>query len=241
MNDCTCVKEMLLKNFVYTDAQRERKWIIKREWWGRRRQKGIEDGDKEKKGKKGKKTGRCVFLWGATERIVFSLSPSLAPARSLRGSLGYWGKTSQPPSPLNPALGCLPWPGCLTALLMLHTGTQGPWVREGEGAGVQGEEGREEENGIDEEWKSDEDGGRVRRIEDGVEEEWHQVEVKTKDCSERCEGARVLAYSDLNHHDQIHLGRSPEERAVQRATECTLSTHREEILPAKSLHKKSKH
>lgn len=32
----------------------------------------------------------------------------------------------------------------------------------------------------------------------------------------------MLAYSDLNHHDQIHLGSSPEERAVQRATECTL-------------------
>lgn len=46
----------------------------------------------------------------------------------------------------------------------------------------------------------------------------------------------MLAYSDLNRHDQIHLGRSPEERAVQRATECTLSTHREEIWPAKSLH-----
>lgn len=42
---------------------------------------------------------------------------------------------------------------------------------------------------------------------------------------ERCERARVLAYSDLNHHHQIHLGRSPEERAVQRATGCTLSTH----------------
>lgn len=35
---------------------------------------------------------------------------------------------------------------------------------------------------------------------------------------------RVLAYSDLNHHHQIHLGRSPEERAIQRATKCTLST-----------------
>lgn len=62
-----------------------------------------------------------------------------------------------------------------------------------------------------------------------------QVGENIEEWSERCEGARVLAYSDLNHHDQIHLGRSPEERAVQRATKCTLSTHREEILLAKSL------
>lgn len=47
---------------------------------------------------------------------------------------------------------------------------------------------------------------------------------------------RVLTYSDLNHHNKIHFGRSPEGKAVQRAKECTLSTHGEEILQTKSLH-----
>ena len=91
-------------------------------------------------------------------------------------------------------------------------------------------------------------GGWRTSDEDGGEDEWHKLRRKRENTeeprrwgSERCEGARVLAYSDLNRHDQIHLGRSPEERAVQRAAECTLSTHREEILPAKSLRWKYRH
>lgn len=46
MNDWTCVKEMLLKSFVYTDAERERESMVRsRETKGRRwrwREKKIE-------------------------------------------------------------------------------------------------------------------------------------------------------------------------------------------------------
>lgn len=142
------------------------------------------------------------------------LSPSLAPARSLQGSLCSWGKTSRPPSPLNPALGCLPWPGCLTALLMLHTGTQGPWVREGEGARAGGGGEREQS-------------GEVRRMKGKKQGRWRNKGTHSYT------SASVVAYSDLNRH---HLNPSEErsrgERVVQRATECTLSTHQEEILLA---------
>lgn len=118
-------------SFVYTDAESER---IKEH----------RESDEEERDKRGRLAGVCS-CGGQLRGSSSPLCPSLAPARSLRGSLGSRGKTSQPPSPLNPALGCLPWPGCLTALLMLHTGTQGPRVREGEGAGAWGERRRRRE------------------------------------------------------------------------------------------------
>lgn len=164
---------------VHRYRKRETKTESQREWWGGKRQKG-------------RPAGVCS-CGGQLRGSSSPLGPSLAPARSLRGSLGSWGKTSQPPSPLNPALGCLPWPGCLTALLMLHTGTQGPWVREGEGAGAQGERREEEER-----WGMVELGGwrtrdwRVKRRQNSMNwGEKEQIEEWRRLASKRCEGASV--------------------------------------------------
>lgn len=82
MNDCTCVKEMLL-SFVYIDAEGERNTHKKSD---------EEEGDKRERrenGDRGKKRAAGVCSCGGQLRGSSSpLCPSLAPARSLRGSLG---------------------------------------------------------------------------------------------------------------------------------------------------------
>lgn len=141
MNGCICVKQMLLKGCVYTDVNTERREMQNERTTNRAMRRKVTKGRRSRLEEKKKINWLvCVILGGNLGDHLPPLGPSLAPARSLQGSLGSWGKTSRPPSPLNPVLGCLPWPGCLTALLMLHTGTQGPWVREG--AGTQGERRR---------------------------------------------------------------------------------------------------
>lgn len=57
------------------------------------------------KERKREKIGQCVSVERVIEGIVFPAGPCLAPAVVLQGSLSSLGKTFQPLSPLNPALG----------------------------------------------------------------------------------------------------------------------------------------
>lgn len=122
VNDCTCVKEMMLKVCVHRCRKRKNhkeRVVRRRETKGRREKIEIE--------KKEKKRPAGVCSCGGQLRGLSS--PSAPPWPQPEAFGGPWvpeEKHLGPPSPLNPALGCLPWPGCLTALLMLHTGTQGP-------------------------------------------------------------------------------------------------------------------
>lgn len=62
------------------------------------------EGEREKEIER-EKVGQCVSVERAIEGIVFPAGPCLASAVVLQGSLSSLGKTFQPLSPLNPALG----------------------------------------------------------------------------------------------------------------------------------------
>jgi len=108
-----------LRVFVYTDADRgERGRVRERE---RKRER--------------EEIGQCVSVERAIEGIVFPAGPCLAPAVVLQGSLSSLGKTFQPLSPLNPALGLFilaVLPDSFTDVTYSHTGIEGKGDREGE-------------------------------------------------------------------------------------------------------------
>lgn len=115
------MKGILLRVFVYTDADLgERGRVRERE---------------RKKEKEREEIGQCVSVERAIEGIVFPAGPCLAPAVVLQGSLSSLGKTFQPLSPLNPALGLFilaALPDSFTDVTYSHTGIEGKGDREGE-------------------------------------------------------------------------------------------------------------
>ena len=158
----------------------------------------MEDGDRKREEKESP-----AFLWGATAGIVFPPQPLPGPSQKPPGVPGFPRKNISAPITPEPKAGLftLAWPpDSFTDVTYRHTGTlsqRGSRSRE-----------RRRRRRAHEEWRSKEDGGRVTRMEDGGEEKWHKLRRKggKTEESERCEGARVFAYSDLNRRDQIRSG-----------------------------------
>lgn len=154
------------------------------------------DDKREKYGDKEDKIETTLRSSGGQLRGSSSpLSPSLAPAWSLQGSPGSWGKTSRLPVTPEPNAGLftLAWlPDSFTDVTYRHTGTLS-----------QREKGSRS-TGREEKRKAREMGnGGVGRMSDEDrrrgEEEWawdYGNENRRKE-SERCEGKRVLVYCDL--------------------------------------------
>lgn len=77
---------------------------------------------KETKGE----TGRCVFLWGATEGIIFPPRPLPGPSQKPPGVLGFLRKNISAPITPEPSTGLftLAWlPDSFTDVTYRHTGT----------------------------------------------------------------------------------------------------------------------
>ncbi|KAK5907564.1 hypothetical protein CesoFtcFv8_005398 [Champsocephalus esox] len=71
-------------------------------------------------------TGRCVFLWGATEGIVFPPQPLPGPSQKPPGVPGFLRKNISAPITPEPSAGLftLAWlPDSFTDVTYRHTGT----------------------------------------------------------------------------------------------------------------------
>ncbi len=118
MNDCTCVQEMLLKIFVYTDAERKRQ--NHKERGGR-----IQEERRWRQGQK-KERPAGVFLLGATEGIIFPPRPLPGPSQKPPGVPGFLRKNISAPITPEPSAGLftLAWlPDSFTDVTYRHTGT----------------------------------------------------------------------------------------------------------------------
>lgn len=116
-----------------------------------------------------------MFLWGATEGIVFPPRPLPGPSQKPPGVPGFLRKNISAPITPEPSAGLftLAWlPDSFTDVTYRHTGTL---IQRGSRSTGRKEEVEEEESGMDEEWRSEEDGAQVTRMEDGGEDEWHKL------------------------------------------------------------------
>lgn len=123
----------------------------------------------------GEEKESLVFLWGATAGIVFPPQPLPGPSQKPPGVPGFPRKNISAPITPEPKAGLftLAWPpDSFTDVTYRHTGTLSQ-------RGSRSIERRRRRTR--EEWRSEEDGGRVTRIEDGGEEKWHKLRRKRRE------------------------------------------------------------
>lgn len=128
---------------------RKRKIEPQREW-------GEEKGDTKEKRRDGdrgrKERGWCVFLWGATEGIVFPPRPLPGPSQKPPGVPGFLRKNISAPITPEPSAGLftLAWPpDSFTDVTYRHTGTLS---QRGKGSRSTGGAGGERDGWGMEEW-----------------------------------------------------------------------------------------
>lgn len=127
-----------------------------------------------------------MFLWGATEGIVFPPLLLTGPSQKPPGVPGFLRKNILAPITPEPSAGLftLAWlPDSFTDVTYRHTGTLSQRGRGSTGSEEVERTRRRRRSGIDEEWRGKEDGGWVTRIE---EKNGHGHAVKRRD--KRSEG-----------------------------------------------------